>query len=253
MGLVSGFIKFNQRLSLAFDKLLPRSMTVFGTTDFHASLLPKYIEPDWMVYDIGGGKRPFITKDWKSRDNITQIGIDIDESELKKAPDGDYDHIMVEDITSYRGKGDGDAVVSRSTLEHVKHTKPALKGMASTLKPGGIIIAFAPCRNALFAKLNLIIPEKPKHKLLAAIYGEQAKVMGFKAYYDDCSPSRMEKNIKDLGLEIVERRIYWMSNYFMVFAPFHILWRIYQLIMRKAGMDDLCEGFAYVLRKPEKG
>ena len=63
----------------------------------------------------------------------------------------------------------------------------------------------------------------------------------------------MEENIKDLGLEIVERRIYWMSNYFMVFAPFHILWRIYQLIMRKAGMDDLCEGFAYVLRKPEKG
>jgi len=250
MGLLSAFIKLNQRISFAFDSLLPIAMRTYGTTDFHTSLLPEYIKQDWLVYDIGGGKRPFITQKWKMRDNITQVGIDIDANELNKAPRGDYDRVMVEDITTYRGLADGNAVVSRSTLEHVKNTKDALEGMASTLKDGGIIIAFAPCRNALFAQLNLIVPEKPKHKLLAAIYGEQAKVMGFKAYYDDCTPLQMEKNIKDLGLEIIERRIYWMSNYFAVFAPAHILWRLYQLLMRKAGFTDFCEGFAFVLKKP---
>ena len=60
MGLLSAFIKLNQRASMAFDKLLPAEMKTYGTTDFHTSLLPTYIQPNWLVYDIGGGKRPFV-------------------------------------------------------------------------------------------------------------------------------------------------------------------------------------------------
>lgn len=249
MKILSTFIALNRLLSKAFDIIMPKSMCIYGTTDFHVRLLPKYLQDNWKVYDIGGGKRPFINKEEKQTRNITLVGVDIDEKELRAAPADTYDETLTADITSYRGKKDGNMVMSRSTLEHVKDTPASIEGMASFLKKDGIILAFCPCKNAAFAKLNLLVPEAPKNALLHALYGEQAKVMGFKAYYDNCTPSAIEKIAKDNNLEVVEKTVYWMSNYFMVFTPLHIVWRLYQLVVKTLGLKDLCEGQAFVLRK----
>ncbi|MGE4312813.1 MAG: trans-aconitate 2-methyltransferase [Pseudobdellovibrionaceae bacterium] len=250
MGILTTFINWNRKASLAFDKLLPQSMRVYGTTDFHARLLPAYLKDHMHVADIGGGKRPFIFPDMKAEKHITLTGIDIDAEELERAPEGNYDETIVADITTWRGTGRHDMVISRSTLEHVSDGPKALEGMASALKRGGILIAFAPCRNALFARFNLLMPEGPKNKLLKMLYGKQAEVMGFKAYYSHCTPSEMRKVAEDLGLEILQARTYWMSNYFMIFVPAHIVWRIYQLVVRTLGWQNLGEGFSLVMKKP---
>ncbi len=249
MTILKSFFDLNRKISFSFDKLLPRSMSIYGTTDFHERLLPAYIQDNWTIYDIGGGKRPFIFPEMKVDKNITLIGVDIDETELRKAPQNNYDQIIVADMTAYTGAGDGHAVISRSTLEHVKDTKSTIANMGSCVKEGGILIVFAPCRNALFTRLNDWLPESLKRKLLGALYGDQADVMGFEAFYDRCTPSKMKENIQEAGLKMEEETLYWMSNYFAFFFPVHILWRLYQVSVRLFGMNDLCEGFAYVIRK----
>ena len=223
-------------------------MSVYGTTDFHTRLLPTYLPQGGLVYDIGGGKRPHVFLPLKQTKDLEVIGIDIDADELALAPPGHYDKTYVADITQSHGAEDGDAVVCRSVLEHVTDVDLALQNMGTFLKSGGIMILYAPCRNAIFAQLNLFLSEDTKKKLLRFLYGKQADVMGFKAYYDNCTLSDLKSLARLNGYEVVESRAYWMSNYFSYFVPLHILWRLYQLVARRIS-DDLAEGQALVLRK----
>lgn len=252
MGLLKKFLKLNFKLSMGFDKLvLPESMRIYGTSDIHKTMIPEYITANSKVYDIGGGKNPHIFSNMKRERNITSIGLDIDPDELSRAPEDGYDQKICADITKTRGKQDGDFVISRATLEHVKDGKAAVENMISFVKPGGKLILFAPCRNAAFAKLNYYLPEKFKRNLVDFLFTDmgEAHKMGFKAYYSNCTPSEMERIFAQNGLTIIDRRIYWMSNYFAFFMPVHILWRLYQLSARALGFENLCEGFGYVLER----
>jgi len=57
--------------------------------------------------------------------------------------------------------------------------------------------------------------------------------------------------VKENGLEIEERRLFWISSYFSVLAPAYIAWRIMQGLAYLALRDDAAETFAYVLQKPD--
>jgi hypothetical protein len=47
-------------LSRAFDQLLPRSFRIDGSKDFKQRIVPRYLRPGLVVYDIGGGARPCV-------------------------------------------------------------------------------------------------------------------------------------------------------------------------------------------------
>jgi SAM-dependent methyltransferase len=252
MSVIKSFFKWNYKASMAFDDLfLNESYTTYGTSDFHKSLIPTYITEDAVIYDVGGGKCPHIFPDVKKEKKLTTIGVDIDAEELSRAPKGGYDRTICADITARTGDEDGDFVISRATLEHVKDARAAILNMATFIKPGGRIIAFAPCRNAWFARLNMILPEGFKNKLIHYFYDDAglADVMGFKAYYSHGTPKEMDKIMEEAGLKIIEKRLYYMSNYFAFFFPVYMIWRFYQMIMRATGSENFCEGFAYVCER----
>lgn len=111
---------------------------------------------------------------------------------------------------------------------------------------------FAPARNALFARLNLLLPEDFKRRLLFALFPGKAKGHdGFRAYYDKCTPSQIEAMAARHGLVVEQRRIFWISSYFMAFVPAYLAWRAYQGISALFIGDDAAESFIYVFRKPE--
>jgi hypothetical protein len=87
-------------LSQAFDRLLPRSFCVDGSKDFKRRIVPSYLHPGVVVYDIGGGARPCVDLETKRRLGLTVTGIDIDEGQFAKAPRGLYDRAIVADITT---------------------------------------------------------------------------------------------------------------------------------------------------------
>jgi SAM-dependent methyltransferase len=242
------FINSQVRISDWFDGLLPAKFSASSHQDF-LQLVTKYINNGTIIYDIGGGKNPFITLERKSNLNYRVIGVDIDEDELKAAPVGVYDNTIVADITKYTGDMDGDVVICSTVLEHVESMEAALRGIGSCLKNGGYCAIFVPSKNALYARINRILPERLKRRILFSLFPDSRSLSGFPAYYDHCTPQDVKQIAKSLGLEVLEEKYYYKSKYFSFFFPLYLLWRIYLLVFYFIEKEQAAETFIMVLKK----
>jgi 2-polyprenyl-6-hydroxyphenyl methylase/3-demethylubiquinone-9 3-methyltransferase len=239
-------------LSRAFDQLLPRSFRIDGSKDFKQRIVPSYLCPGLVVYDIGGGARPCVDLDTKRRLGLKVTGVDVDEEQLAKAPCGLYDRVIVTDIATYPEQNAADLVVCKSTLEHVRSTEAALATMARLLNPGGTLLVFVPSRNALYARLNVLLPQRLKMQLLSAFMPDRVDHLGFPAMYDHCTPRDFCRFAADNGLQIKELRPYYISSYFSVVFPVYVLWRIWILAYRAVAREHAAESFVLIASKPER-
>ncbi len=201
------------------------------------------------VLDAGGGKRPVITLLQKQNLQLEIIGLDISATELEAAPAGLYDSTFTADLVTARKLVEADLVVCLAVLEHVPDTGSALKAIASMLKPGGQALIFVPCRNSLFARLNLLLPERLKRCLLRLFFRRSSEQQGFKSYYDRCTPSAMKALVLESGLQVEEELYYFQSAYFSVFLPLHAFYRLFTLLLRRCFGNEAAETFTLVLRK----
>jgi SAM-dependent methyltransferase len=250
--LLKAFTRWNMAMSAALDRLLPEKLRRDGNASFLEEYLPTAIKPGDMVFELGGGSRPYLSPAAKERLGATVVGLDMDAAELSRAPEGAYDKVVVADLCLYRGSGEADVVVCQATLEHVPDAAGAIHAIATTLRPGGQAYIFAPCRNAAFARINRLLPQSTKRWILFMLFPHKAEGHdGFRAYYDSCVPSRIEDLAAANGLEVVEKRMYWKSSYFFVFIFAYIMWRVFQGVSYLLLRDDAAESFVYVLRKTD--
>lgn len=244
MNLARRFIDMNIRCSRAFDAfLIPDRFRVDGNQDFIYNFAKKYLKPGVTVYDIGGGKQPYIDRETKDRLGLKVIGLDIDANELARAPQGLYDDVVCADITKYAGSGNADLLVCQALLEHVNDVSAAFHSIASILQPGGHGVIFVPSRNAVFARLNLLLPEKWKRWILFHVFPRASIDAGFRSYYDHCTPLEFRELIKKYGLKEVEFRPYYESAYFSFFFPAHMAWRLWVQLFRMMKGDQAAETF----------
>lgn len=250
MNLVRLLIKANRYISNQFDTILPDRLREDGNACFGREFIPQALQPGTVVYDVGGGSRPCLTPNEKERLKLTLVGLDISTEELDAAPLGIYDRKIVHDLCSFAGNCDADAVVCQAVLEHVPDTANAMRALSTMIKPGGRIFIFIPSRNALFARINMAFPENLKRRLLFFLFPQKAEGHdGFKAYYDHCTPSEIERLAKANGLQVEERKLFWMSSYFTVLAPLFVLWRLWQGLAYLTLRQDAAETFIYVFKK----
>ena len=188
------FIDFNKYLSKRFDAVLPEKFRVDGHTHFRKEFAPPHIPEGALVYEVGGGKHPLHSREEKTRRGLRIIGLDIDHGELICASCGAYDETIRADITEYRGRADADAVICRAMLEHVIDTPAAFAGLASILKKGGVALLFTPSRNALYARVNLLIPERLKRNLLRFFYPELGGEVRFSGTLLSLHIARIRRN-----------------------------------------------------------
>jgi len=228
---------------------MPERFRVDGHEDFKASFAPKYLRPRLKVYDVGGGKIPYIDHRRKAELGLAVVGLDIDREELRRAPQGAYDEMICADITRFKGGGDADLIICQAVLEHVKDVEGAFAAMASILKPGGKALLFVPSRNAIYARLNLVIPEGMKRKILFAIFPDCRSCCGFPAYYDRCTLKQFHLLAERHGLEVEEERTYFITCYFSFFFPAYFVWRIWILLFYLIAGDQAAESFCMALRK----
>lgn len=246
-----GLVKFNVKLSAWFDKnLLLERYSRDGLKEFVSEVVPKHLKPGQRIVDIGGGKRPFVGTEVIRKKGMTVIGIDISNQELERAKKGSYDKKIVMDIgKKHKDIGfDADIVICEAVLEHVKDTKKAVENISKMLSKDGLAFIFIPCGKAPFARLNRLLPESLKRKILFTLLPEATHAQGFPAYYNNCSPKKMKELFVSNNTKITETRTYQHSHYFSVIFPIHVLWRISQVLKGYLGLDN-CESFALVVSK----
>jgi 2-polyprenyl-6-hydroxyphenyl methylase/3-demethylubiquinone-9 3-methyltransferase len=202
-----------------------------------------------VVYDVGGGKNPVIGPERITELDLRVIGVDIDGGELASAPVGSYDRTVCADIGSYQGPGDGDLVICQALLEHVRDSGAALRAIASILKPGGRALIFVPSRNAVYARLNLLLPEALKRKILFAVFPETRRDHGFRAFYDRCTPAGFVSMAAQQGLLTEDCRLYFQSGYFRFCLPLYAAWRLWMFLFRLFAGRQAAETFTLILRK----
>lgn len=99
------FVNVNKRISSIFDRyFLPASYRVDGNQDFVDRFAVPHLKKGCRVYDVGGGKSPFLSVADKHRLSIHVTGVDIDQNELAHAPIEAYDAIIAADICDYQGQ-----------------------------------------------------------------------------------------------------------------------------------------------------
>src|SRR6185437_3709647 len=86
LALLRKFLDSQIRLSYLVERRLSSDLTTDGYSDFAARIVPAYLKPAQVVYDIGGGKRPFVSAALKAALGLTIVGVDISGSELERAP-----------------------------------------------------------------------------------------------------------------------------------------------------------------------
>lgn len=250
MNLIQRFIEMNCYCSRALDSMLiPEKFRIDGNRDFIDNFAKKYLRPGLTVYDVGGGKQPYINRETKDRLGLKVIGLDIDADELSRAPKGLYDDVVCADITAFAGPGTADLVICQALLEHVSDVNAAFKSIVSILRPGGQAVIFVPSRNAVFARLNLVLPEKFKRWILFQVFPQARGGAGFRSYYDRCTPLEFRKIIKTNGLREIEFRSYYQSAYFSFFLPAYMAWRLWTLLFWIIKGDQAAETFSLAFVK----
>lgn len=248
-GLPGKFIDINKYISRRFDEMLPEEFRVDGQAHFREEFVPPHIPEGALVYDVGGGRRPLLSAQEKERRGLRVVGLDIDGGELMRAPCGAYDATIQADITQYQGCETADVVICQALLEHVTDTKSAFAGLASILKKDGVALLFTPSKTSLYARVNLIIPEKLKRNLLRLLYPELAERSCFPGRYHRCTLSEFEEMARGQGFAVVQKRSYYYSAYFSFFAPLHVLWRLWLWVFYLISRERAAETFSLALRK----
>jgi 2-polyprenyl-3-methyl-5-hydroxy-6-metoxy-1,4-benzoquinol methylase len=250
MNLVKAFIDWNRSVCKWFDQIfLPSYFIKDGNSDFIRNIAPTYLHEGMKVYDVGGGKQPFVNVDKKQASRLHVVGIDICHDELVRAPVGSYDEMVCADIARVKGRVDGDLVICQAVLEHVRDTENAIKSISSLLKQGGKALIFVPSRNAVFARLNIILPECVKRYLLYTIFPSARGAQGFPSYYHKCTPNELSDLANQNGMKVKYAYYYYMSTYFSFLFPIYILWRVWVVIFKIFFGVQASETFTLVLEK----
>jgi 2-polyprenyl-6-hydroxyphenyl methylase/3-demethylubiquinone-9 3-methyltransferase len=249
--MIRGLINSQMELSSKFDTYLPNKYSIDGNSDYQKFLVPKYLKQNLTIYDVGGGKRPYISLKQKKDLNATIIGLDIDREELDKAPDGSYDRTICADIAKFEGNRDADLLICQAVLEHVADVESAFSSISSILKPGGLALIFVPSKNAVFARLNIILPQEVKKTILYTIYPKMSQGQGFPSYYNKCTPKEFKQLARENDCDPIEENYYYMSSYFSFFFPAYFAWRLWILLFHRIFQEQAAETFSLVLKKKD--
>lgn len=253
MSVIRKLVNQQEALSKYFDEMfLPKKFLIDGNQDFIKNFVPSMLEKISVrstVYDVGCGKNPAISIEVKQNLQAKVIGIDLSVNELLQAPVGALDSCIEADICNYRGQGDGDLLLCQALLEHVPNVEAAFVSMSSILRKGGVALIFVPSRNAIFARLNIILPQRLKLFLLHGIFPNTHRNQGFPSFYNRCTPHDFRLLAAQHGFAVEEIRTYYKSTYFSFFFPLYLVWRLWIFLFEKVNSEQSAETFCMKLRR----
>lgn len=247
---VSAFIRVNQRLSW---RVRNRISTPEVLSDRYVEQIAELMHerrPE-VVVDIGGGRSCHFAASRPPGAGTRIVAVDAAADEL--AQNKDVDETVVADASRELPfpSDSVDLLVSRMTLEHLPDVSSFVRESARILKPGGWCVYLFAGRNAPYAVVNRVLPPGVATWLIHLLKPGTEGVLGFRAYYDHCSPSAIEKVLREAGFEEVTVEVdYTQAPYFDFFVPLYTLAAVYDAAVQRLGLRNLSALVLLSAQKP---
>lgn len=248
---LAAFIRANKRLSARARRWQAKRERLGDRYLELIAMLMRDRRPE-VVIDVGGGRSCLFAHS-RPPGLATRI-VAVDDAPLELALNKDVDETVVADASRELPfpSNSVDLVVSRMTLEHLPDVSSFVRESARILKPGGRCAHLFAGRNAPYALVNRALPPSVAGRLIHLLRPGREGVLGFRAYYDRCSPNAIEALLRDNGFEEVEVEIdYEQATYFDFFVPAYILAALYDSLVRRLGLRDLAALVLVSAQKPD--
>jgi SAM-dependent methyltransferase len=180
-----------------------------------------------VVLDVGSGRLPAIAPEERPQ-GVHYAGLDISEPELRRAPQGSYDEVIVQDIVTPNADLSGrfDLVISFQVLEHVSSLDQAFRNVELYLKPGGRFIAQFSGAFSVFGIVNRLVPRRAGKFALERLLKRQPDTV-FPAYYHHCWDSKIRELLAGWQqAEIVPR--FGGAKYLQFARPLQLVYLLYE-------------------------
>lgn len=247
------FKSLNLALSAAVHWRLPKTFTFPLTIAYEQTIheLGNRLESGVML-DIGAGLSTAANKARGLSEHIDVIGMDILHAALQQNSDLDYRLVADACLPWPLADSSIDIIVSRSVIEHLTDTETFASECRRVLKPGGYGVYLLPARNAPFAILNRILPKTVSRRLLDWIFPHKKELLGFRAYYRDCTYREIGSLFENCGLSINDIRCrYYQSTYYGAFFPAYLVSVGYDLTVWALGAKRLCAQLLVVVSRED--
>jgi hypothetical protein len=244
MNLLASFVRTNRAAARWLEAKFP---TFFGSESYRQEILHR-IESDLRgkssptVVEAGGADRPLLHK----ADGYTYVGIDID------APPGAYDVYDAFYAQSIEQPLPitADIVISFTLLEHVKNNEAAAASIFASLRPGGVTHHYVPSNWHPYSILLRLLGPAAQKRPIAILRPDAVSVSGYPAYFDHCSPAKMEALLRKAGFTRINIRCYYRaSDYFAFFLPFYVLVAVFENICAILRVKTCASGFVISAQK----
>ncbi|MCB1700474.1 MAG: methyltransferase domain-containing protein [Halioglobus sp.] len=245
------FRSINLALSAGLHWRLPKQFTYPLALAYEQTIMELGASLDsGLMLDVGAGLSTVANKSLGLNGAIGIIGMDIAEDALHTNTDLDYQLVADACKTWPLADASLDMIVSRSVIEHLADTGTFARECRRVLKPGGFGVHLMPGRNAPFAILNRLLPGSISRRLLDWIFPEKKELLGFPAYYQNCTFPEIVRLFGDAGLT-VERVYcrYYQSTYYAAFFPAYLAFVAYDLVVWKLGIKRLSSQLMIVISR----
>jgi SAM-dependent methyltransferase len=201
------------------------------------------------VLDVGAGRQWPFAPELKG-DGMVLIGFDIDIAEM--AENTLLDQKICGDACRSLGVPDQsvDLIMGRAVIEHLHDTAAFMACANRALRDDGRLIVTFASKQAPFAILNRILPQRVSQWLLLHLVPGSSGVLGFKAFYDRASFREFTQGLTDAGFEI-ERAYasYFSVGYFRFFVPLYVAAFCCDWLRYALGNPRLAAYFMFIARK----
>jgi SAM-dependent methyltransferase len=200
-------------------------------------LVSKELRSGIQVLDVGCGRNPSLNVEFRPL-GCQWVALDISSTELKKAPPGSYDSLVIANVECPIPElmERFDLIVSWQVLEHVRYLDQGLHNLHSYLRPKGRLVAMVSGQFAFFALVNKVLPHRVVAAAMHHLLGQPPESV-FPAHYTHCTYSALHRLLSDWhDVEVVP--LFRGGPYLRFSAPLQKAYIAYEnLVVRKDWRD----------------
>lgn len=143
-----------------------------------------------------------------------------------------------------------DVIASCCVIEHLQDVEAFVANSFRALPPGGTLVSMFPNKYAPFSVINRLLPHDLSRKILFLFKPQNRGFGGFRAYYQHCSPSQFRSLLQRHGFSVEEEVFgFYQSPYYEAIFPAFALSALYELLVLKLGLNELCAHYVVVAKK----